>query len=374
MFAARAGFNYAEDTGPVSNIKFPQSSIVPYYGTNVPVLADWTTYTNASGKYIAGTTNPTLLGTSTASRTASVSMSSIVSSSAGAHTGSVPYVSGAATTTGGTLSDSANLSAGAHAHAGPTVSFSNLVPDRTNIQLLISNKATTTIPANTLAFRNSVTGSYGTQLSTPGTAAYLLAGSTGGSISSGPGTATWSGSTTSNGPHRHNSSFNRLYKSTGSTSNYWGTAGEGSHSHSVSVSVYQTLMSNTMVLQAWTSLSARAPDTDVIVMYVGSLASLTGTGWFLCDGTNGTLNINDYFVAAGSSWGATYSSDAYIQSTTLDAVDVTHTHISTYNGGSPGITIYHAMQSWYHTHTITPGTLSDFIGSKFYVYFIQYKG
>lgn len=370
MFAARAGFFANQDTGP--KIIFPASSIVPFYGSSIPTLADWTVYSSANGKYIAGTTNPTLLGTTTASRTASVNVGG-VSSSAGGHTGSVPYVSGAATTTGGTLSDSVNATAGAHAHVGTSISFSDLKPDSTNVRMLIANKDTPTIPAGTLAFRRSQTGTYGTPLQPPGTAAYLLPGLVGGSISTGPGTSTWYGTTSSAGSHRHNN-FNKKYRSTGTTSNYWGTTGDGVHTHTITASMYQSLMSNTMVLEAWTSLAERVPATDVVVMYVGNPSVLTGTGWYLCNGLNGTLNINDYYVAAGWNWGNTYSSDAYVSSVSLDSSDAMHSHISNYNGGSPGITIWHDTQSWYHGHTISSSSYLDFVGSKFYLYFIQYKG
>jgi hypothetical protein len=372
MFAARGGFFYQQDTGPVSNIKFPASSIVPYYSNSAIPAGDWIAYTSANGRYIAGTTNPTLVGTVTSGRTASVNLSG-VTTSAGSHNGSVPYTSGVKNT-GGSFADGSNLSAGSHAHVGPTISFSDLKPDGANVRLLIATKDTTTIPAGTLAFRNGLTGSYGTALDTPGTAAYLLAGTSGGSISSGPGTATGYGSTSSNGPHRHSNTFNRQYFVTGPKTQYWMTNGEGSHSHSVTASMYQTLMSNTMVLKAWTSLIARAPATDVIVMYAGGPSSLTGTGWYLCDGTNNTLNINDYYVAAGGSWGSTYSSDAYVASSSIDAVDATHSHIANYNGAGFGITIWHDMQSWYHTHTLSASSFVDFVGSKFYLYFIQYKG
>jgi hypothetical protein len=374
MFAARGGFFYQQDTGPVSNIIFPASSIVPYYSSaNLPA-GDWIVYTAANNKYIAGTTNPALLGSTTGDVMARVTGNTGVTGSGGSHNGYASYISGASNTNGGSLSDSTNRSDGVHAHAGGNIAFGNLVPDRANVTLLIANRNTPTIPAGTMAFRNPSTGSYGDQMYVATSYIYPNTNYSPGYITAGPGTATWYGSTSTNGSHRHNN-LTKLYKSTGTMNNYWGTNGEGAHSHSITASMYQTLMDNTLVMKAWTSLVARAPATDVVVMYVGSLSALTGTGWYLCDGTNGTLNMNNYYAAAGSGWGNTYNNDAYLSSYTIDSYDAGHSHISNYNGGSPGITIYHDYQSWSHTHSWgSSPSITPFQGGKFYLYFIQYKG
>lgn len=367
MFAARAGFNYVSDTGPV--ITFPSNSIVPFYGTNVPVLADWGVYGFGTNFYVAGTTNPALLQTTTSTRTASVIAST--TSTTGAHTGVTGFVSGAQNKTGSNLNNGANAFAGNHAHTGGTISF-NVTPEKASVRLLISNKATPTIPAGTIGFRDPAAGTYGTRMYPNGSAAYMVNGPTGGSMTSPSGNYTTTRSTSSSSTHQHNSNTNLFY--TMSPNIYPTALGSGSHSHIITATMYQTIMSNTMVLSAWTSAAARAPKTDVIVMYNGLLSSLAGTGWYLCDGTNGTLNINDYYVGVGSGWGDTYSSDGSMSSLDIDYGDyATHGHGNGSKGGS-GIYAYHTTETWPHYHTLGYSTFLDFIGARFYLHFIQYKG
>lgn len=80
----------------------------------------------------------------------------------------------------------------------------------------------------------------------------------------------------------------------------------------------------------------------VIVMWSGSIASVP-TGWYLCNGSNGTPDLRDRFVVGA---GSTYAVAATGGS--ADAVVVSHTHTatSTFTGS--------ALAN--HTHTLTdPG-------------------
>jgi hypothetical protein len=63
--------------------------------------------------------------------------------------------------------------------------------------------------------------------------------------------------------------------------------------------------------------------TGGIIMWSGSIASIP-TGWFLCDGTNGTPNLSNRFVVAAGSTYAVGSSGG-----SADAIVVAHTHAGT---------------------------------------------
>jgi len=63
--------------------------------------------------------------------------------------------------------------------------------------------------------------------------------------------------------------------------------------------------------------------TGVITLWYGSIGSVP-TGWYLCDGSNGTPDLRNKFVVGA---GSTYSVAATGGST--DAIVVTHTHIAT---------------------------------------------
>lgn len=372
MFAARGGFSYTQDTGPVIN--FPANSIVPYYGTSVPILADWNIYSNGTNFYVAGTTDPAKLQTTTATRNASVN--ALTTSTTGSHTGSTSFISGAQNKFGSNLNNGSNINAGNHAHTGGPINFS-VTPEKASVRLLVANKATPTIPANTIGFRNPTgpngsSQSYGTRLYSNGYAAYLVNGSTGGTMTNPSGNYSATRTTSYSSTHQHNGNTNLFY--TLSPNSYPTALASGSHNHLLTGTMYQTLMSNTMVLSAWTSVTARKAATDVIVMYNGLISNLTGTGWYLCNGTNGTLNINDYYVGVGTGWGDTYSSDASMYDVSIDYGDyASHGHQTGTRGG-PGIYAYHTTETWPHYHTLGYDTFLDFIGAKFYLHFIQYKG
>jgi hypothetical protein len=63
--------------------------------------------------------------------------------------------------------------------------------------------------------------------------------------------------------------------------------------------------------------------TGIISLWYGSIGSVP-TGWYLCDGTNGTPDLRDKFVVGG---GSTYAVGATGGS--ADAIVVTHTHTAT---------------------------------------------
>ena len=63
--------------------------------------------------------------------------------------------------------------------------------------------------------------------------------------------------------------------------------------------------------------------TGGIIMWSGSIASIP-TGWFLCDGTNGTPNLSNRFVVAAGSTYAVGSSGG-----SADAIVVSHAHTGT---------------------------------------------
>jgi hypothetical protein len=83
--------------------------------------------------------------------------------------------------------------------------------------------------------------------------------------------------------------------------------------------------------------SAPAIPTGGIILWSGSTGSVP-SGWYLCDGTNGTPDLrNSFIVGAGS----TYAVNA--TGGTADAIVVTHTHAATVSDPT-------------HTHATSPTT------------------
>lgn len=363
---AASTFSYLTGVPPVppTPVVFPKDTIIPYYSASGISSSDWDTYTFGDGKYIKGTTSSSVVGTSASGSTAAVD---VYLGSTGAHTGSVAYVSCGSTALGSTINNSTNSSAGAHSHTG-TINFA-IQPQRANVTLIKANKAVSTLPANTIAFRNRAAGSYGTSF-LPGGTTYFMPGASSGTITSGTSTSTVTSSVGSAGTHRHHLNTNQYYI-TGKLTNYWGTD-SGSHYHSISGTMSQTIMNTTMILDAWTSASTRTAMRDVIVMYAGNPADLP-PDWFLCNGSNGTINMNGYFLGLGSSGqGAILSADASVSTITVGSIG-SHSHIGTYSPAGAGITLWHGNQAWNHTHTLAT-TVRAMFGNSFSLYFIQYKG
>ena len=95
--------------------------------------------------------------------------------------------------------------------------------------------------------------------------------------------------------------------------------------------------------------SAPAVPSGGIILWSGSTGSVP-SGWYLCDGTNGTPDLrNSFIVGAGNTYavGATGG--------TADAIVVTHTHTATSTVTDPG-----------HVHAVLSGISASYSGSQQY--------
>lgn len=355
---------------PPVPITFPVDTIVPYYGSSNPGVTGWTVYT-AADRVIMGTTSSSLVGTTVARTSANWSG---LFGTTGAHT-TTNITTSSSSTTGSTWPGITG-SSGDHSHGTSTTNFTSLSAKKANVILLRSTQENTTLPANTIAFRNATVGSYGTRFNPSTTGAstvYFNGTSAGGTITEATTSQTQSVGSTSGGAHTHVSTSNRLVIS-GSTIPTLGS--NGAHSHSVSVTLTQSIMNNTKILHAWQSAVARAPETDVVVMYIGNPATLPA-GWYLCDGNNGTINMNGFFAAystsTGTTWGTIQSSNLSVGSLSQGAFSTSHSHTTTPNAGA-GILLMHGSYAWSHTHTVSTSSSTSYIESRLYLYFIQYKG
>lgn len=90
----------------------------------------------------------------------------------------------------------------------------------------------------------------------------------------------------------------------------------------------------------------------VITMWYGSIASIP-SGWYLCDGANGTPDLRDRFIVGA---GSTYAVAATGGSANATLVSHSHTASSTFTGSALGTHSHTATDSG-HTHTL-PGAVS----------------
>jgi len=134
--------------------------------------------------------------------------------------------------------------------------------------------------------------------------------------------------------------------------------GSGTISSTTTGTTQAASINNTTI--ATTAFVRSIIPAGVILLWSGSTASIP-TGWYLCNGTNGTPNLQDRFVVgAGSGYavGATGgTADAVVVShshTASSAVsDPTHTHASYPN--STGFITYGAAGVYGHIAGINPG-------------------
>lgn len=109
-----------------------------------------------------------------------------------------------------------------------------------------------------------------------------------------------------------------------------------------------TAGSNTTQIASCAFVLANAVPTGVITMWYGTIATIP-TGWYLCNGSNGTPDLRDKFVVGA------YSDETSLAKTNItgaltqtggskDAINVSHTHTATVTDGG-------------HAHTFS-GTLT----------------
>lgn len=352
-------------------IYFPTDSIVPYYGT-APTLSDWDVYSAADGYSIMGTTTSGEAGTTAAGTTPTAFLTA---GSTGAHTGTVTFRSGGSTTTAGsTANNNNNTSAGSHAHGGSTT-HPNIKAQSSLVRLLKANKNTRMLPPGAIAFRNAAIGSYGNRfkpVTNQNNTNYFQCSSSSGSTTTPVNSQTVSGVTGTAGSHIHTT--NTRNPLVGSGNGLARTAGE--HTHPISVTLTQSILSNTAILHAWQAATEMVPETDVVIMYLGNVSNLP-TFWKLCDGNNGTINMHNYYAAFDPTndsvaWYTIRSSNASVSGSITDN-NATHTHsVGAVNGA--GYTAYHGSQTWVHNHSVDVSIITAYSLPRIFLHFIQYKG
>lgn len=148
----------------------------------------------------------------------------------------------------------------------------------------------------------------------------------------------------------------------------------GAHGHSATLSLSQSTISSKL-LNFWKMNLESRPQTDMIVMYVGTLGAIPAP-WYVCDGNNGTLNLGSYVIGYGNNqWNVITSADN-IGYLSLNTASVSHYHNSgyAYTPNTTGSGGQHNTVSWSHTHGPMVYSGAPFVPPRIGVAFIQYKG
>lgn len=369
-------------------VEFPADSVIPYYGTMAdltayysgydPALYGWDRYSAADGFYLSPTTSNTNIGTTVGSAGGSATVI-LNTASSGSHTGGT-FGQWVQTTTG-TVSRYTVSSAGSHSHAlGSTSAFLSSPELMINTQDITFLRATfpqLNLPPNCLVFSQNAPANTTAFSATNG---YLRGGSsityTAGSARSG----TRSLVTATSGAHTHGGTTNGaaypFY-----TSGYFNTYDVnyvGDHTHTMSFTATQSTISS-QLYALWKCNQPGMPTNGVVVMYVGDVTKIPRP-WYLCNGLNGTVNIDGAVIGyTASGWKTLTASNFTVGTPTVSTTNATHGHNYTLRATATNVTgptAYHISANWSHTHTgtVSVSGATGWTPPLIKVAFIQYKG
>ena len=377
------GFNIGGKVPPTPF--YPINSVVPFYGpTPATMPTGWTRWDGADGYVLLGApSSVSPVGVQSAYSPAATQASGGYSS--GAHT----YESGKIFTTiyhatqSGTAGPAASyLSGGNHTHSGGYSNYSGqITPDSITVNFLRSVDVTFELPVNSVLFRGTEpTKASSTAITTNGPR-YITGSSTvaPGTLTTGNRTQFTEWVTGNAGSHYHSPSNNRARGLANAGYNY-DTAYGGTHFHSLSRTITQSIFGTTTLLRAWQILSTLTPESGMIIMYVGLLSSLKAP-WYVCDGTKGTINLQNRYVAMtdGSNLHGTEitSNTTYGPETVgTSSSNAYHAHQGSYLNyqGTTSSSASHAAQYWFHNHSYGTQTNGGANPPRVTLHFIQYKG
>lgn len=260
----------------------PAGLIIGFTGASVPT--GWVIYTNADGKLLVGAGSSYSVGTSGGSNVIS---KAITTTTDGAHSGGAfGCLTSGVYATGAYSSGSDAGIQGGHSH---TVTITGTwSPYKQQFKLIKSTATKQKIPVDGVVFSASNISSVPNITNTMITDAFAGPNTTTGLA--GSNTVSLTGTTNSTGAHSHTTGAQNYNAYAGGSYSY--AHSTGTHSHTVAVTA--TPLVKSKYLAAWTAASVVVDFNDYMIgMWESSIAP---DGWAICDGTNGTPDLRDYFI------------------------------------------------------------------------------
>ena len=368
----------------------PQDALIAYYGSN-PELTDWTIYAPGTGYYIRATTTQGAIGTVTAGTVGG--MNDIQMLTGNGPIGSLVHIGVSEVdwlqqniTTFGSYRNEYS-SAGTHVHTislNSPVDSSGLYPPTANVTLLRANKNTSVLPTNSLIFSQYMPNDNAIPMTGMAYLKGVLSGA--GTVDAGISSKSVVATLSTSGQHTHLTPASQIHPTSLQTSGTSITISStnnpaaGGHTHPTTLVFSQSGITSRL-LKLWKIAINSVPTRDIILMYAGDL-SLLPQDWYVCDGTNGTVNINSLIVGYNDqtgTWNITTSPITNATTSTSTNSD-SHTHLlPTVTGRYLATTVagassdYHGVFQWTHSHTIF-SNVTPYTPASINVAFIQYKG
>jgi len=317
--------------------KIPIGLIIPYNDTSIP--DGWERFTSADDKMIVGAGNSYSPGDSGGNTSVTINAST---NTTGSHSVVAEYT-GVWFNVGGPNHHTlwtANPE-GNHSH---TVTNGTYLPQCNDIVLIKALTETNIFPVNgiLLSYGNLNTTSLSNILTDN---KFLKSNS---SITT-SGATTCNSNLSSDGGHDHSSGYYDVY---GGSGGYRGkTTLSGAHGGSVNLNTTENIKK--VLLSAWTNASQQF---DLRRNMIGMYESLTPPeGWVLCNGSNGTPDMRDFFIntvsdgneAAGAGDNTITISDTFNHSSS-------HNHVGSYSSVlAPQSHDAHNTWAWSHSHSVS---------------------
>jgi hypothetical protein len=352
----------------------PADTVIFYNGTYSAAVDGWDIYTDAANKFIVGTATQAEIATTAAASGSSTATATSLST-AGSHYGPDILVAGGY----GASPTSSRRSSGEHTHsitANGTAS-TELKPVGTTITMLRTATEQRFFPANTIHINGTNLVS-GTQKLAATSNRYIAGGSAVADTAATSHTMTLTAALYSSGSHSHSLSPYNEYTSTQTSSlQSNGTSyPPSSHTHVVTATATINALKGKL-LKLWIAASRQLPKSATVVMYCGNL-SLLPPYWKVCNGANGTIDMQGYFLGYATSSATahgTVTSETNTYTTTGPTAasdNYAHAH---YSGGSSYYTqmyVNHSSGTFSHTHAVAGGSVtSDAVPANIKLAFIQ---
>jgi hypothetical protein len=301
----------------------------------------------------------------------------------GAHTGISRTTGGG--TGAGSFSNNSATSAGNHGHSSNILTESQLSLARINFVAMEMTSAQLFLPTHAVFTNNgyfsATTHHNDAEFFSLYGNPYIYIGNTWSTAETAPvsSTSIISTGTGTAGPHIHHVANRNAFATGAATQGFMVSA--GLHSHTVQARFNQSAVASTkrLSLQLSRSVSStqRGPRTGMIMPYVGSVANIPAP-WFLCNGNNGTVDMNNWFPAARANTGQAFNSIFGDNTTYSDISQPSpawgHTHYSSSLLAGAGIAGFHDSFDAAHTHILTTFVDALHVPAHRRLFFIQYMG
>ncbi len=310
----------------------PSGIIVPFNDTSLP--SGWEWFSSADGKMIVGA--GTAYGIGDTGGSVSISETSD-SKSHGSSSGDV------GTNGAGYHGAQGAGSAKSHTH---TIGFDYL-PEYQDIRLIRATSDQDNFPAKAIVLTHADTNPNPANLTIEIESDKFLRANS--SISTGGGSES-NVSINSAGNHTHHAHDNFTYGGAFSGYSQYATD-RGSHDHNDTFSSFSDAENiKKTYLRAWSDTSGFYGRGMMIAMW----ESLTPPdGWFICNGSNGTPDLRDYFIVLSSSGNAgTQEGDNTVEFTIEAESDGAHTHGTIFDMQENMANYYHGASQGTHTHAL----------------------